>query len=256
MATSMKDKVVLITGASSGIGKATAIHFASLGSKLVINGRDESALEETASECKGAVGVLQVVGDVTKEAVVQGLVQKTIEHYGQLDVLVNNAGMAKSGSIETTSLEQYDMVMNVNVRSVYHLTMLAVPHLIATKGAIVNVSSVTGIRAFPGVLAYCVSKSAIDQFTRCIALELASKQVRVNSVNPGVIVTNFHKRLGQSEEQYFEFLEHCKTTHALGRVGEAEEVAKSIAFLASSDSSFITGVQLPIDGGRHVMCPR
>ncbi|XP_067951447.1 3-oxoacyl-[acyl-carrier-protein] reductase FabG-like [Watersipora subatra] len=256
MATSMQNKVVLVTGASSGIGKATAIHFALLGSKLVITGRNESALQETAGACKGAVDIVQVVGDLTKESVVEGLMQKTIEHYGQLDVLVNSAGIAKSESIETTSLEQYDMLMNVNVRSVYHLTMLAVPHLITTKGAIVNVSSVTGMRAFPGVLSYCVSKSAIDQFTRCIALELAPKQVRVNSVNPGVIVTDIHKRMGQSEEQYAQFLEHCKTTHALGRVGEAEEVAKSIAFLASSDSSFITGVQLAIDGGRHVMCPR
>ncbi|KAF6034459.1 hypothetical protein EB796_007235 [Bugula neritina] len=173
-----------------------------------------------------------------------------------LSVKVNNAGIVQSGSIETTTLTQYDEVMNINVRSVYHITMLATPHLIATKGAIVNVSSVTGLRAFPGLLSYCMSKAAIDQFTRCVALDLAPKQVRVNSVNPGVIKTEIHKRGGQTDEQYEKFLEHSKTTHALGRVGEAEEVAKAIAFLASSDSSFTTGMQLPIDGGRGVMCPR
>ncbi|XP_067950823.1 3-oxoacyl-[acyl-carrier-protein] reductase FabG-like [Watersipora subatra] len=255
MATSLKDKVILITGASSGIGKATAKHFASLGSKLVITGRNESALQDTAGACKGAVDILQFLGDLTEESVVEELVHKTIEHYGQLDVLVNNAGMVEMGGIETTSLEQYDKTMNVNLRVIYHLTMLAVPHLIATKGVIVNVSSVTSLRAFSGILAYCLSKAALDQFTRCIALELAPKQVRVNSVNPGVVITNMHTSLKEDPKQFAEFLEQCKTTHALGRVGETDEVAKAIAFLASSDSSFTTGAQLPIDGGRHVMCP-
>ncbi|MGH0170978.1 UNVERIFIED_CONTAM: hypothetical protein FKN15_060120 [Acipenser sinensis] len=160
------------------------------------------------------------------------------------------------GSIETTNMEQYDRVMNINVRSVYHLIHLAVPHLINSKGCIVNVSSVNGQRSFPGVLAYCMSKSAIDQFTRCTALELASKQVCVNSVCPGVIITEVHKRAGLDEEQYAKFLEKCKETHALGRPGEVDEVAQAIAFLSSDAASFITGVNLPVDGGRHAMCPR
>lgn len=119
-----------------------------------------------------------------------------------------------------------------------------------------NVSSVNGIRSFPNVLAYCMSKAAIDQFTRCAALDLAPKQVRVNSVNPGVIVTEIHKRAGMSSEEYEQFLKKCKQTHALGRPGEVEEVAKTIAFLASDDASFITGASVPVDGGRHAMCPR
>jgi len=171
-------------------------------------------------------------------------------------VLVNNAGIIETGSIETTSLDQYDRMMNVNVRSIYHLTMLCVPHLITAKGSIVNVSSVTGLRAFPGVLSYCMSKAAIDQFTECVALELAPKQVRVNSVNPGVIVTDLHKRGGQNDDQYAAFLEKSKATHAMGRVGQASEVAKAIAFLASDDASFTTGAHLPVDGGRQAMCPR
>lgn len=142
------------------------------------------------------------------------------------------------------------------MRSVYQLTSLAVPHLIKTEGTIVNVSSVNGIRAFAGVLAYCVSKAALDQFTRCVALELAPKKVRCNSVNPGVTITNLHKRSGMNQEQYEAFLKRSQETHALGRPGTAEEVAKTILFLAGNDSSFITGATLPCDGGRHAMCPR
>uniref|UniRef100_A0A673M8X5 Zgc:101858 n=1 Tax=Sinocyclocheilus rhinocerous TaxID=307959 RepID=A0A673M8X5_9TELE len=118
------------------------------------------------------------------------------------------------------------------------------------------ISSDSRIQLGNTVLAYCMSKSAIDQFTRCVALELASQQVRVNAVCPGVIITEVHKRAGLDEDQYAQFLEKCKVTHALGRPGEVEEVAHAIAFLASDAATFITGVNLPVDGGRHAMCPR
>ncbi|XP_068167005.1 3-oxoacyl-[acyl-carrier-protein] reductase FabG [Antennarius striatus] len=256
--SSLRGKVALITGASSGIGAGTSILFAKLGALLALNGRDMENLNQVARQCTecGAAEPLLVPGDLTDEETVKKTVEQTIAHYGRLDVLVNSAGILTMGSIETTDLAQYDKTMNTNVRSVYHLTHLCVPHLIKTKGSIVNVSSINGQRSFPNVLAYCMSKSAIDQFTRCVALELASKQVRVNSVCPGVIVTEIHKRAGQDEEQYAKFLVHCKQTHALGRPGEVDEVAQSIAFLASDAASFITGVNLPIDGGRHAMCPR
>ncbi|XP_059494295.1 3-oxoacyl-[acyl-carrier-protein] reductase FabG [Stegostoma tigrinum] len=153
-------------------------------------------------------------------------------------------------------MEHFDQIMNINVRSVYNLTRLAVPHLIQSHGSIVNVSSVNGQRSFPGVVAYCMSKSALDQFTRCLALDLAPKKVRVNAVCPGVIVTDIHKRAGLGESEYAEFLNKCKVTHALGRPGQVDEVAQAIAFLASDAASFITGVTLPVDGGRHAMCPR
>ncbi|XP_018584162.1 uncharacterized protein LOC108920120 isoform X2 [Scleropages formosus] len=256
--SSLRDKVAIVTGASSGIGAATSVLFAKLGARLVLNGRDLGSLTNTAQQCGecGAVEPLLVPGDLTDEEMVKMLVEQTISRYGRLDVLVNSAGILTMGSIETTDLAQYDKVMNINVRSVYHLTQLCVPHLIQTKGSIVNVSSVNGQRSFPGVLAYCMSKSAIDQFTRCTALELASKQVRVNSVCPGVIITEVHRRAGLDEEQYAKFLERCKETHALGRPGKVEEVASAIAFLASDAASFITGINMPIDGGRHAMCPR
>lgn len=251
-----QDKVVILTGASSGIGAGTAKHLSKLGATLVLSGRNVENLNSVASECEGATKPLIVPGDVTDEKYVQQLVDITIKTFGKINVLINNAGILATGTIENTSLAQFDHIMNTNVRSIYHLTMLAVPHLIKTQGTIVNISSVNGIRSFPGVLAYNISKSAVDQFTRCVALELAPKNVRVNSVNPGVIITEIHKRGGMDEETYAKFLEHAKSTHALGRPGKVDEVAAAIAFLAGSSSSFITGASLPVDGGRHAMCPR
>ncbi|KAH8326692.1 hypothetical protein KR067_011962 [Drosophila pandora] len=256
--STFKDKVIIVTGASSGIGAGAAVHLASLGGLLVIVGRNVEKLKETAAKIVtvGGAPALELQADMTKEPEVEAIVTATLEKYGRIDVLINNAGILETGSIENTSLEQFDRLMNTNVRSLYQLTMLATPELIKTKGNIVNVSSVCGLRAFPGVLSYNISKAAVDQFTACVALELASKGVRVNAVNPGVIVTEIHKRGGMDKETYAKFLEHCKVTHALGRPGDVQEVAAAIAFLASDAASFSTGVSLPVDGGRHAMCPR
>jgi len=249
-------KVALITGASSGIGAAAAKLFSKLGATLALSGRNIENLKTVASECEGETEPILIKADLGTEADTKLLIEKAISELGQIDILVNNAGVLELGSIENTTLDQYDRVMNVNLRAVYHLTMLAVPHLVKTKGNIVNVSSVNGLRSFPGVLAYNISKAGLDQFTRCVALELAPKGVRVNAVNPGVIVTELQKRGGLSDEAYANFLERSKQTHALGRPGEVDEVAEAIAFLASSEASFTTGCSLPVDGGRHAMCPR
>ncbi|CAO1368939.1 unnamed protein product [Diamesa serratosioi] len=247
------NKVVIITGASSGIGAGAAVYLSSLGASLVLTGRNEVKLKETSKKCKGIP--LLIVGDVNVEADRVNIIKKTIAKYGKLNVLVNNAGMGEGGDISSTTMEQFDRVMSTNVRSVFHLTQLAVPHLIATKGNIVNVSSVAGLRSFPGFLSYCMSKAALDQFTKCVALDLASKNVRVNSINPAVIVTNFFQTMGMSNDIRDAFLEKAKETHALGRVGTVEETAHSIAFLASDHATFITGTQLAVDGGKNIMCP-
>jgi NAD(P)-dependent dehydrogenase (short-subunit alcohol dehydrogenase family) len=247
-------KVALVTGASSGIGYATAELLSSLGAFVTITGRNEDNLKKLARICR--TKTLIVVGDITSEEDRVKVVDQTIETFGKLDILINSAGVIQSGSIETTTLAQYDYIMDTNVKAVYHMTMLCVPHLTKTKGNIVNVSSVNGIRSFPNVLAYCISKAAIDQLTKCTAVELASKKVRVNAVNPGVVITEIHKRSGMTEEQYNQFLERATETHALGRPGEPSEIASAIAFLASDLSAFTTGTLFSIDGGRAAMCPR
>ncbi|XP_044735587.1 3-oxoacyl-[acyl-carrier-protein] reductase FabG-like isoform X1 [Chrysoperla carnea] len=254
-------KVILITGASSGIGAATAINFSKYGAKLALTGRNIENLQKIVAKIceitkEDKVKPLVISGDLSNENDVKNILSSTIKEFCKLDVLVNNAGIMEEGSIETTNLEQFDRTFNTNVRSMYQLTNLAVPYLIESKGSIVNVSSVNGIRSFPGLVAYNMSKSAVDQFTKSVALDLGRQGVRVNSVNPGTIITELQKRGGMSEEKYAKFLERSKETHILGRAGQPEEVAHAIAFLASNDASFITGVNLSVDGGRHLMCPR
>ena len=257
MAGELDGRVALVTGATSGIGHATALRFAAEGARVALVGRDGAALGETLRRIEESGGAgLTVSADVTREEDARRAVDETVAAFGGLDVLVNAAGIIANGTVETTPLSDWDAMMNVNLRSVFHLMQLAAPHLERRPGNVVNVSSVTGLRAFPGVLAYCVSKAGVDQLTRCAALELAPKGVRVNAVNPGVVVTQIHRRGGMAEERYADFLEHSKTTHPLGRVGTAEEVAELILFLASDRAAWITGATYSIDGGRAQTCAR
>ncbi|KAM7346574.1 3-oxoacyl-[acyl-carrier-protein] reductase FabG [Cochliomyia hominivorax] len=250
-------KVVLITGASSGIGAATAETFAKNGANIVIVGRNVDNLKATELKCReinNNVNCLSIVADVTTDS--ERIINETIDRFQRLDVLVNNAGILASGGLLDIDVEQFDRIFNTNLRAVFTLTKLAGPHLIKSHGSIINVSSVAGLRSFAGVLSYGVSKAALDQFTKCVALEMAPKNVRVNSVNPGVVITEIHKRGGMTKEEYAQYLERCKSTHAMGRVGNVYEVAETIAFLASKNASFITGACVPIDGGKYAMCPR
>ncbi len=250
-------RIALVTGASSGIGRATAVALARDGFHVALAAGDPSRLEEVAREIGAAGGrAFAIPTDVTDAGARAEAVRFTVERASGLDALVNAAGIISTGTYQTTSLEAFDRMMDLNVRSVLALIQLAAPHLAARRGAIVNVSSVTGTRAFPGVLAYCVSKAAVDQLTRCLALELAPKGVRVNAVNPGVVLTELHRRGGMDEASYAAFLERSRTTHPLGRVARPEEIAEVIAFLASERSSFVTGGTFPVDGGRQLTCLR
>lgn len=251
------NKVVLVTGATSGIGQAVALKFAEAGADVAAVGRKQEALANLVTKLQACGGrAVALSADLSQEADVERVVSRTIEGLGGIDVVVNAAGHISSGTIENTALTAWDAMLNINLRSVFLLMQKATPTLIERRGNVVNVSSVTGLRAFPGVLAYCVSKAGVDQLTRCAALELASKGVRVNAVNPGVVVTEIHKRGGMTEEQYEAFLNHSKETHPLGRVGDAGEVADLVLFLASPRASWITGATYSIDGGRALTCAR
>jgi NAD(P)-dependent dehydrogenase (short-subunit alcohol dehydrogenase family) len=251
----LSGKRALVTGATSGIGRATATYFVRAGARVVATGRNAAALDALArSTPEGRL--TGIAGDVTDDAFRERLVAKTVADCGGLDVLVHAAGILTSGDWQKTSLEDWDRMLDINLRSVFALSKVAIPHLVASHGTIVNVSSVTGTRAFPNVLAYCVSKAGVDQLTRCLALELAPQGVRVNAVNPGVVRTNLHRTGGMPEDRYAAFLEHSRSTHPLGRVGEPDDVAQAIAFLASDASAWITGETIAVDGGRHQTCAR
>ena len=253
----MEGKVAVITGASSGIGRATAMRFAPEGAKVALVARSAAKLAEVAAEINATGGTAMAVpADVTQEGDIERVVSATVEAFGGIDVLVNAAGIISTGTVEETSLEAWDYMMNVNVRAPFYLIQRALPYLAERQGNVVNVSSVTGLRSFPGILSYCTSKAAVDQLTRCIALETASKGVRVNAINPGVVVTMLHRSGGMGDAAYDAFLEHSKTTHPLGRVGEPEEAADLIYFLSSTQAGWITGATIPIDGGRAQTCAR
>jgi len=249
--------VVIVTGASSGIGRAAALLFANKGSTVVAVGRNEKELLGLSKSVKSKTGSINIhLADMTQMSQLERIASEVVHNHRKIDVLVNSAGVIKSGTIETTTLDEWDRMFHINLRSIFILMQKSLPYLTETKGNIVNVSSVAGTRSFPNILSYGVSKAALDQLTRCSALELASAGVRVNAVNPGVVVTNIHKRGGMDTEAYDAFLERSKETHPIGRVGTPQEVAELIYYLASDKASWITGATYQIDGGRAQTCAR
>ena len=266
-------QVAVITGASSGLGEATAIHLARDGAELILTGRKRDALNRTLEKAKAArrgagfddLDDLCIRADLSLIEDRERLVHQINETLAareqergtpHLDILVNSAGMIGTGSVESVSLSDFRSMFEVNVFAVLELIQGLTPALKAAKGKVVNISSISGLKSFPSLVSYCSSKGALNQITQCASLDLAPYGVRVNAICPGVVVTELHKRGGMSEEAYAQFLKHCETTHPLGRVGEPDEIAELICFLASDQSSWITGVTMPIDGGRHLTCAR
>jgi len=250
------DRVVLVTGATSGIGRATARALGAEGARVVAAGRRRDRLAAVVEDVTRAGGeCLEVSGDVRDEAACAGWVARAIERFGRLDGLVNAAGVIGNGGIAQTEAGEWDRVMDSNLRSVYLMTRAAAAELGRGKGAVVNLSSVASTRPYSGLLAYCVSKAGVDMLTRCAALDLAPQGVRVNAVNPGVVVTELHT-VSNAVADYPAFLERSKSTHAIGRVGQPEEIAALILFLLSDAAGWITGATVAIDGGRALMSAR
>jgi NAD(P)-dependent dehydrogenase (short-subunit alcohol dehydrogenase family) len=247
-----QDKVVVITGAGSGIGRATALAFGREGAKVVAADIDLAAAEATAEQIEAVGGqaeALQV--DVSVAADVERMVTTTVERLGRLDVLVNNAGVFFQLPVVQVPEEQWDWLMSINLRGVYLGCKLAVPQMIRQgKGAIVNTASIAGLRGFGGYGTYGAAKGGVVQLTKALAVEVARVGIRVNCVCPGIIETAMLDRgVAQMGLDKTAFVQLAGAAHPMGRIGRPEEVAAAILFLASDDASFITGVALSVDGG-------
>ncbi|CAK1555629.1 unnamed protein product [Leptosia nina] len=243
-------KVILITGASGGIGASCALRFASLGADLALVGRNSENLENIAGKCEETKGLrpLTIIADVSIDEDVERIVQETIDRYGKIDVLVNNAGFLIMSGL-SGDIENFDKMMATNIRGTYLLTQKTVPYLLETKGNIVNISSIVSIKPVPAMLGYSMTKAAMDIFTKCIALELGPKGVRANMVNPGPVDTNLFTANSLTPEQNNQYLSKVSEAIPLRKVSKGEDVAKLVSFLASDDASCITGTNNIIDCG-------
>lgn len=247
---SFTGKVVLITGSSAGIGADAAIHLSKLGASVALVGRNVVNLKSVATQIRaaGAPEPLEIVADVTTDA--QRIIDETISKFGRLDVLVNNAGRMEFSDEIFGTLEIFDSMINTNLRSVLALTKAAVPHLEKTKGNVVNVSSIAALKATRKATAYAISKAALDHFTRCAAVELAPKGIRVNTVSPGATETSLFENGGLDTELAEDLRDQCRKSYPFGRICSVEDISKAIAFLAGEQGSFVSGHILLVDGGK------
>lgn len=255
----LNNKYVICTGASSGIGYATVKTLVAEGAKVCAVGRNKENLDQLAKE----TGCFYVVRDLTEEGACAEVVDQSVRLLGgKLTTLINCAGVLQGGAFGSPQcdLNNYKFNFAINVQSVFEMMEHSIPYLkknsVSDNPSILNISSVNGLMSFAGCASYCAAKAAVDQLTRCAALDLAEFGIRSNSVNPGVVKTNLQKTGGMNEETYQNFLKRSiEVTHplakSLGRIAEPDEVADLISFLVSDKAKFITGENIAIDGGRH-----
>jgi NAD(P)-dependent dehydrogenase (short-subunit alcohol dehydrogenase family) len=237
----LENKVAIVTGGSTGIGKAIAAKYLEYGAEVVVANRSAETGRETAAD----LGCEFVQCDVAEYERVKSLVEAAVEEYGRLDVLVNNAGIGRVGTVEDMSLGDWNDVMRINLNGVMHGTRAALPHLEESEGCIVNIASIYGLVGGPGATAYATAKGGIVNLTRSVAVDYAKQNVRVNSICPGFVETPMtDPAFGQ--EEFYEYV-HGQTP--MGRVAQPEEIAGLAMFLASDEASYITGANIPVDGG-------
>jgi meso-butanediol dehydrogenase/(S,S)-butanediol dehydrogenase/diacetyl reductase len=244
MGNRFEGKVVIVTGAGSGIGEAAARKFVAEGAKVVLSDSVTTKIEETVTSLPAGTATA-VVADSADYGQVEALVEGAVQQFGRLDVLVNNAGTLTSGPVEDIEVQEWHRVLDTDLSGVFYGTKAAMKHLIASKGCIVNTSSVSGLAADWNMSPYNAAKGGVSNFTRAVALDHGKDGVRVNAVAPGLIWTDMTAEKQDDDELKAKFAERV----ALGRGGTAEEVADVILFLASEDARFVTGVVLPVDGG-------
>jgi NAD(P)-dependent dehydrogenase (short-subunit alcohol dehydrogenase family) len=243
----LTNKVAVVTGGNSGIGYATAKELAEEGAKVIITGRNKTAIEKAASE----LGVTGIVSDQSKLAQIDQLVTEVKDKFGKVDILFLNAGLASFAPVESATEEHYDEIMNANVKGVYFTVQKFMP-IINDGGSIIFNTSVNAVLAMPDSSVYAASKAAVLSINKVLARELASRKIRVNAVSPGPIETPLYGKLGLSEEQVNGFGKVLGEKILLNRFGKAEEIAHVVKFLASDESSFITGSEITADGGLTV----
>jgi NAD(P)-dependent dehydrogenase (short-subunit alcohol dehydrogenase family) len=247
-------KVSVITGAAMGIGKASAVALASEGARVVISDIDDASGQATVKEITQAGGqAIFQHADVGVTDDIENLIKAAIDQWGRLDILVNNAAQAISGSVVDITEDDWNRVLNINLTSVWRGMKFAIPHMItAGAGSIINISSVQSLLGFKGWSAYAAAKGAINALTQQSAVEYAPYRIRVNAIAPGTIMTPMNERIFATTPDPQKLIESWNNLHALGRFGQPNEVGSVVAFLASDDSSFITGSVIPVDGGATI----
>jgi len=240
----LQNKTAIITGGATGIGLACARLFAQEGARVVIFGRRQDRLDQAQKEIGS--GVLAVQGDITQKQDTERLVETAVKQLGKVDILINNAGTFAPSPLHETDDDLWDQTFNINMRGVFQLTRKVLPHMVRQgSGSIIHISSILGMIAVPGTSAYNASKGALNQFSKSIAVEYGGQGIRSNAVCPGMIETEMTEELRSDKALMQEFLKG----YPLGRFGQPEEVAQACLFLASDESTYITGATLPIDGG-------